>query len=439
MRTASHLATLLLPLCLGQGVAAQTWNLIASGGPSARGHTALAYDRVRDRVVLFGGLATTWVGDTWELEADGWRRCAVGGPSARHSHAMVYDERRKRIVLFGGYGGTWFDDTWEYDGRSWRTRAAPGPAPREGHAMVYDSLRSRAVLYGGWNGREAFGDLWEFDGNAWQRRPEKSPGPRVGHAMAFDALRGTTVLFGGTDGVDQCGDTWEWNGTRWRGHDSGMRARSHHAMTFDPVREVVVMVGGGGGANETWEWNGLRWTKTAAAPGHRIAHAATYDIKRKAPVLFGGMEVINRLGDTWVYSPYASAAAHSYGAGCGEPGIVLVQGDDSRPIVGRRAYLDVLGAPDAPTYIAIGTRDGSGPLTPLPVRDMPQCHLLQSVHVMAQAQPPIGGAAALTTSVPNAPALLGLRISLQSWAFAPGCTPDAVVVSNGVEWLVGTL
>ncbi len=418
---------------------AQSWAQLASTGPSARGHVALAYDSLRGRTVLFGGLAQTWLGDTWELEANGWRQRAIGGPPARHSHAMVYDQKRQCMVLFGGYGGTWLDDTWEYDGKSWRLWRGGGPQPREGHALAYDTVRNRVLLYGGWNGRVAFDDFWDFDGKAWHQRAERGPGPRVGHAMTYDAHRSRTVLFGGTDGVGFCGDTWEWDGRNWSGSDSAMRPRSHHAMAYDSDRQVVVLVGGGGGANETWEWNGTRWRRTATAPGYRIGHGLAYDAKLRAPVLFGGIEVTARRGDTWAYTPFACASAQTVGPGCGYPGLTLAQGEGSRPIVGRRVFVDVLGATESPTYIAIGFRDRVGPLTPWPQPNLPNCRQMRKLLALVEAVPQRGGAAALETAMPNLPNFLGLRLTLQSWSFAPGWGQEDAAVSNGVEWLVGAL
>jgi hypothetical protein len=40
--------------------------------------------------------------------------------------------------------------------------------------------------------------------------------------------------------------------------------------------------------------------------------------------------------------------------------------------------------------------------------------------------------------IPNVSVALGFRCYLQSCAFAPGQNPLSIIVSNGIEWIVGT-
>ena len=55
-----------------------SWTTLSGALPSIRGSTALAYDRDRQRVVLFGGEAlptgTPLLGDTWEFDGTAWSR-----------------------------------------------------------------------------------------------------------------------------------------------------------------------------------------------------------------------------------------------------------------------------------------------------------------------------------------------------------------------------
>jgi hypothetical protein len=173
----------------------------------------MAYDRKRDRVVLFGGMYANPLADTWEHDGTSWSmRSVANGPTPRTGHAMVYDSQRERIVLFGGWDGTaQLADTWEYDGTSWVQATVNGPPPRAYHSMAYDSARGRSVLFGGWIGgaQWSLDDTWEFDGTSWQQRATKStPRARSNHAIAYDRWRNRVVLFGGYGGSPHLDDTW---------------------------------------------------------------------------------------------------------------------------------------------------------------------------------------------------------------------------------------
>ena len=70
-------------------------------------------------------------GVTWQLLAP-----AIT-PSPRWSHNMAYDAVRQRVVLFGGWGssGRRLNDTWEWDGVNW-TQATPTQSPAARHAST---------------------------------------------------------------------------------------------------------------------------------------------------------------------------------------------------------------------------------------------------------------------------------------------------------------
>ena len=97
------------------------WSALAPAGtlPSARyWHTAI-YDPVRDRMVVFGGLASSSLrNDVWALSLAGspaWSALAPAGslPHARYRHTATYDPVRDRMVVFGGDGGNGYrDDVW---------------------------------------------------------------------------------------------------------------------------------------------------------------------------------------------------------------------------------------------------------------------------------------------------------------------------------------
>ena len=126
----------------------EEWTQLEDLGPTPRHDHATAYDVTRSRLVLFGGLqssngTTGVVGDTWEWDGTSWTQIEETGPAPRCGHAMAYDSLKQRILLFGGLVGTGgggvlqpVGDTWEWDGASWTQVADTGPAARTGAAMA---------------------------------------------------------------------------------------------------------------------------------------------------------------------------------------------------------------------------------------------------------------------------------------------------------------
>ena len=126
--------------------------------------------------MLFGGETTSGVSsDTWHWNGSSWSEVTPadpegdGKPSARDSHTMAWDKTRQKSVLFGGFGYTVFNSTWAWDGTSWEYLevADPfgdtNPVPRSDARMAYDQNRESLVLTGGniaahdtWEGLSAF-------------------------------------------------------------------------------------------------------------------------------------------------------------------------------------------------------------------------------------------------------------------------------------------
>lgn len=96
-------------------------------------------------------------------------------PDSRRNHAMAYDSLRQRLVLFGGHSA-FPDATWEWDaaGDIWiRREPATSPPARAFHGMVFDSSRGRVVLFGGTDlGGTAYAETWVPNDEhlVWARR-----------------------------------------------------------------------------------------------------------------------------------------------------------------------------------------------------------------------------------------------------------------------------
>jgi hypothetical protein len=296
------------------------WTQRLGRGPSARASHSMAYDSVRHRVVLFGGVAANGqrLADTWEWDGVAWaQRLPAAGPPARHGAFMAFDSARARTVLFGGSSADGPDlaDTWEWNGTGWSSIAATGPSTRHAGAMVFDIVRARIILYGGSHDSSALSpsvDTWQWDGAAWVQLSPPNPTWRYFHGLAFDSDLHRVVLFGGevvfNDTGSLSGETWFWNGAAWNRGPSGPSARDEFDMVYDQARHQVVLFGGNSNATQlqdTWVLsNGTVWTlRAGAGPSARIMHAMAYDSRRQRVVLFGGQtsnqNPVTYFGDTW--------------------------------------------------------------------------------------------------------------------------------------------
>jgi hypothetical protein len=143
-----------------------TWTLRQPSGPrpGVRWHSAMAFDPIGRRLVLFGGWSGSgYYGDTWSWDAatDKWTQLAPNPPTppARSQCTLVYDPTREAIVLFGGYNGGGLSDTWQLRGSTWTKCTQLGEPPaRCLHASAYDSRRQRMWAFGGYP--VSGGDLW---------------------------------------------------------------------------------------------------------------------------------------------------------------------------------------------------------------------------------------------------------------------------------------
>jgi len=265
----------------------KTWTLKSQGGPGPRTFPAMAYDSLRKRVILFGGNRVLFgrnldenrfLDDTWEWDGRKWTQLKVAGPPPRAEAAMAFDRKRGRIVLFGGHNRTKearnrLGDTWEWDGQKWIEIKVMGPSPRNGAAQVYDSARGKIVLFGGSTQQEVSGETWEWDGKQWVENRAALTQGRFNCVMAYDNMRRKVVRFGGRYAGKPVGDTWEYDGKRWKLLSStGPAPRNHTAVAYDAQRKRIILFGGHDFGildvtnvfGDTWEWDGDRWVRKDA-------------------------------------------------------------------------------------------------------------------------------------------------------------------------------
>lgn len=172
---------------VGGQILAETWQwdganwaqLSPAASPPARVDAAAAYHPTAGVGLLFGGSANGAqygaLGDTWSFDGSNWQQLTTGPqPGARRFPAMAYDPVRDRIVMSGGEflspfpgGSTIYDDTWEHDGTSWtQVMVTGGPVVNLNSrmSMAFDASRQRVVAVV----QEGFRYLlWEYDGTSW--------------------------------------------------------------------------------------------------------------------------------------------------------------------------------------------------------------------------------------------------------------------------------
>ncbi len=276
-----------------------TFREIPVGG---RNSHAMAYDPVRQEVVLFGGYLNGGLNDTWVFDGVHWKRkFPATSPIDRWGHKMVWDAARQEIVLFGGTRNTGrLNETWTWNGTNWTQKTpAASPSPRDWHCMAYDAARQRVVVFSGNGGGD---ETWLWDGTNWtQAAPLTKPPATGSSAMVYDEARQRVVLFGNH------GQTWLWDGNNWAQVSPPIvpQARNFPALAYDPVRQEVVMFSGSN-IRDTWTWNGTAWTQKSPATqpvGHQY-HALVWDSKGQRILFHGGdaAGVDNYDADTWFWN-----------------------------------------------------------------------------------------------------------------------------------------
>ncbi|KAA3657806.1 MAG: hypothetical protein DWQ04_27005 [Chloroflexi bacterium] len=271
--------------------------------PPARISTAIAYDSLRETAVMFGG-GYDWQGaawydytslnDTWIWNGDDWeQKTSSTTPPGRFSHQMAYDPIRERIVMFGGQTNEHsLGDTWEWDGAEWHERhPVDSPPARCCHVMFFDTQRGKVVASSGLQTPDHFlSDIWEWDGDNWTQIINETPTPLMsGYPLAYNSDKAMGVVLAGSD-------TWIWQNGQWTfDHTAEISCRTDSSFAYDPVRGVYILYGGldtatGCRNQDAWYFDGGSWTSMPLenSPGSLTRHIMFYDQKRRSVMLFGG-------------------------------------------------------------------------------------------------------------------------------------------------------
>jgi hypothetical protein len=158
--------------------------------------------------------------------------------------------------------------------------------------------------------------------------------------------------------------------------------------------------------------------------------------------MFGGSGGSN-VNDTWEYDggPPVIATGTIYGSGCGTPALDFTP--TSNPILGTTAGALISNAPNQFAGVVMGWSDShlaGVPLLPVDLAfiGMPGCSMLVSNDVFGLPTTQLTASTLqFDYAIPYSPYLLGAHVYVQAYCVAPGANPLQVIVSNGIDWLIG--
>lgn len=302
----------------------ENWTRVTSAeNPSARSFAGMAYDRARDRVVLYGGNtvdatsgATTALFDTWEFDGTNWTR--VNNDATKvNKPLLAYDPVASQIYMVGMVENGITPVMYRYNGatRAWEqvTATAMPTCVNEGH-LVFDERRGKLILFGGiciTNTPDA-DEVWEWNGTTWTKLVGNSIPRGAGQATSYDPLRGEVVTFGGTSafaGLPGAATTI-LRGASWRGTFNANRPapRSLPIFQTDPVRGNIWLFGGLGESsdfyfNDFWGYSDGQWfnVPNTEGPGQGCeTPLSAFDTDRsRMVVLCSGSIIFEFDGTNW--------------------------------------------------------------------------------------------------------------------------------------------
>lgn len=284
--------------------------------PSGRAGQSMVYDSLRGRVVLFGGRQQTGdinsgeivtLNDTWFYDNNDWTQLGEGSdaPRGRYLAGLAYDPVRDRVILYGGTGVTEdgldqgpLYDTWEFDGTVWRklddeTTKVARPL------LVYDKTRNQLLMMG--IDTTAKSKMHRFDPatSKWvEMTPEKLPDCIIDAGLLYQDHTGTVIMTGGLcTTIQDLDKTWEWNGTNWTEVKSIQPSRAFgSAFAYDSLRQYALLYGGNDATTSTPRSTSLffrngdwRLTFSVVRPSPRSLFAIAPDADNQAVWLMGGL------------------------------------------------------------------------------------------------------------------------------------------------------
>jgi hypothetical protein len=312
--------------------------------PSLRVYSAMAYDPVHQQTVLFGGCSTppngyvcstTAGSETWIWDGANWTNATPAvSPSSRRSHVMAWDAIRQKIVLVGGIDTASdfpVSDTWTWDGSVWsqlNTIGSPvfsNPSYLAFLPRLSPSPNQLVLLIHGnyLNGQWIPPQTWYLDSvsNVWTKQSVAHTTFNLdGGGLTYDPLRenlvldSTDMLVAGGARVENTylngiiSPDWVVQNPAHRPPPTWNPASVWAGNINSVMRFGGIVLGGSGNYSDTWEWDGDDWIELAPAtvPPARRGAAMAYDEAHRQVVMFGGYtDNISpgiQLADTWLFA-----------------------------------------------------------------------------------------------------------------------------------------
>jgi hypothetical protein len=235
----------------------------------------MVYDAARQRIVVFGGQAGPFPNgvqqsDTWEWDGTGWSQRATSGPPARFHQNLAYDRARQRVILYGGFilPNTELRDIWEWDGTTWRNATVATPAGEISLGSFFDEKSNAFYVFASKdNAATTIMDRW--NGTTLTRLT--TPGPSCAipqpQLVSMGATRGAYFYSGDCGGTSATPQLWHWDGAVWtRLNITLPEARINGAAAYDRDRDRMVFFGGENLTGqrtfaETWEFDGTTFVR----------------------------------------------------------------------------------------------------------------------------------------------------------------------------------
>ena len=294
---------------------------LAAPVPSPREGDAMAYDDVRNEVVMFGGAGfgsgpQPANAETWTFDSRGWHRLRpTRSPDVNNDALMAEDPVSHTLVLVGGAftPNNHSVETWTWDGHTWTQQSSLPTSNENPYGLAPLSSLGQLVLLT-WPQSAAVATMhtWTWTGSGWLLRHPGTNLPVGGAApvLAADPAHHRVIaLFSATP--DAGTETWAWDGSTWSrvpATNSPPYTPISGTMTPDPRTGDVVLYLGGGDVlvGSTWTLNGSTWKEVdARSPAIDTDYHGCWlltDTRVRTVLVIGNSGRPNPLNALWVFT-----------------------------------------------------------------------------------------------------------------------------------------
>jgi hypothetical protein len=293
-------------------------NFSSTAQPPPRHLERVAFDPVRNKLVVYGGAAVidnhlTYFTNVHEWDTTRWTELEANGPGARNAAPLIFDPVSRTTLLFGGVfederGFKIYFDVWSWDGKKWSLINSQCPVKEPNVAC--DRRNKRILVYGEVTNKSSLApetprefELWEFKDNRWRKL--SSEGPDEYSMMVFDDERNTLII----PSMEEDVAMWEWSNNKWKKTTcSGdcPEKRSRQAMVYHPAHNATYMFGGRDSSREFlgdfWKWDGIHWSRIVSIVGPEKRGSAQLTYANDVLLLYGGSLKGGLSNELWAWN-----------------------------------------------------------------------------------------------------------------------------------------